>query len=96
MTIYEAEIDSKHDLVQIESAVQGQEAKGYEFLKNEIRALPTGVQNIASFNKLAVGQLPSAKIALRGAADAPPPTKNQIWVGTMVVSGNTVTIKAYR
>jgi hypothetical protein len=91
MVEYTAPIPGTANLDQITNMVCGEEAGASRFRRSTIDAQT----NVAVFEELEPGEVPPPIVFL-SSLSAPPDGHAICWAGPMIVSGRSMTVKAYR
>src|SRR5690348_13430731 len=92
---FKVAIPGDASLVDIQSAIAGEEALGTRFESALVTTDSGEVVNLSTFTRLFAGPLPPSPI-LRAASTGAPPGKAKQWEGEMLVSSSLVKVVLYR
>ena len=95
MSNYQRAIDGNLSFDQITLQVRGEEAGASQFLDSVVSSGSGKPINLATFKALPAGTVPKNITFCRPDASTPAGAES-VWTGTMVVSGQTQSAKAYR
>ncbi len=91
--VYQTEIDGTFDRSAIMNAITAEEAGGAEFTSSEVKIHENKATNMTTFRH---GPTPLNGIILMDHDIQKPEGTNQVWTGTMIISGTHKAVSVYR
>lgn len=92
---FKVAIPGDASLVDIQSAIAGEEALGTRFETAQVTTDAGEVVNLSTFTRLIQGPLPASP-TLRAASTGAPPGKQKQWEGQMLVGSSLMKVVLYR